>query len=105
MVKFDPMRPDLPFPGLGLMEISALCKYVTSLAETDRHSLVNVARQAEAWQRRAARVALAGAEVSKALADVVAAVGTPSYPQVVQALGWAIGDHLVAVSGLDSPSR
>ena len=74
---------------------------MATLGETDRASLLNVSRQAEAWQRRSARLALAGAEVSKALGDVVSTVGTNAHPQAVHALGWAVGDYLCYVAGVD----
>ncbi len=96
MKSFDPRNPETPFPGLGLLDIAQLCKHIASIGEADRSSVVVVARQAEAWQRRSARIALAGAEVSKALADLVNAAGSPTYPQAVHQLGWAIGDYLVA---------
>lgn len=47
-------------------------------------------------QNRHSRIALAGAEVSKALADMVGGIGTPQHEQHCQMLAYSLADYLVA---------
>jgi len=94
--QFDPRQPDVPFPGLGLLDLASVLKHVSTLGESDRHALASVARQAEAWQRRTARLALAGAEVSKAMAEMVVHLGTDNHEQMISRMSYALAEYLVA---------